>query len=449
MRLRIDADNCFDWFYWEGARKMCEFNDSFVCRSKEKVIIDSFRNLTGIDCVVIYLNEGQPFYSYVSEKLNCCFFQLKVSSEEFGLENALKVMDSISKPYIFFCSGMLMFCAVEAVTEENNRIVFIGGPINTGSMDIIIREKQATVIRGTVIDKRQKCGDYPYISFTNTQYATQLLYNVVKYNYPADKEQTQLGSANILNGFALESDIESNVDFTEQIYDAVDDKKRIVKTIAYVNTNIDKILNYITAEDYFSAKDCFEKLMTQHYYEEVGMTAKGHIITAFCELWQHIVSSRDFALTKEIFQVYCDFIGKISEIKDITSLHSITMHYFNNIYIELIKTYKGNDLDSVVGKTKEYIKKNCLMDINVNTIANNLDFDVSYLCRAFKAETGTTVKNYINTCRILQAAEIMQDKWKSLSDVAREVGFNDSQSFQHSFKNHFGVNPSEYRTIFR
>lgn len=63
--------------------------------------------------------------------------------------------------------------------------------------------------------------------------------------------------------------------------------------------------------------------------------------------------------------------------------------------------------------------------------------------RAFRAETGMTLREWRRTCR-LEAAAVLLRGPSSVASVARRVGYDDQSSFGRVFRQRFGVTPSAY-----
>ncbi len=61
-----------------------------------------------------------------------------------------------------------------------------------------------------------------------------------------------------------------------------------------------------------------------------------------------------------------------------------------------------------------------------------------------KALTGQSTTEFIRTYRLKYAAQLIQQNFGNVTEVAYESGFNDQSYFTKSFKSHFGVSPSEY-----
>lgn len=87
-------------------------------------------------------------------------------------------------------------------------------------------------------------------------------------------------------------------------------------------------------------------------------------------------------------------------------------------------------------------------NFSVKSVADHLKIDRTYLYRLFKEETGMSVIDYINNCRISKAEVLLADESVSIKDVAYSVGFSDQLYFSRVFKKLRGKSPSEFRKYY-
>lgn len=95
---------------------------------------------------------------------------------------------------------------------------------------------------------------------------------------------------------------------------------------------------------------------------------------------------------------------------------------------------------------REYIEKNYYnTNCTVKSVSEYVKLDRTYLFRLFKEETGMSVQDYINRCRVAKASTMLMDSRFSVKDIAFSVGFSDQLYFSKLFKKYRGVSPSIYR----
>ncbi len=91
-----------------------------------------------------------------------------------------------------------------------------------------------------------------------------------------------------------------------------------------------------------------------------------------------------------------------------------------------------------------------LSELTRYKIAERFDVNESYLSRRFKKDTQVSLFDYIESAQVHQAAELLKErKDLAVADVQKMVGVEKSQHFSKKFKKILGINPSQYRDIFR
>jgi two-component system response regulator YesN len=63
----------------------------------------------------------------------------------------------------------------------------------------------------------------------------------------------------------------------------------------------------------------------------------------------------------------------------------------------------------------------------------------------FAQETGLTFTQYLTALRIGKAKELLEATEMRSSQIAQEIGYNDSHYFSYLFKKNTGMTPGEYR----
>jgi two-component system response regulator YesN len=99
-----------------------------------------------------------------------------------------------------------------------------------------------------------------------------------------------------------------------------------------------------------------------------------------------------------------------------------------------------------VFEVKKCIRKNYAdNDLSVKNLAEEVYLTPTYLSALFKKETGQNISDYIVEVRIEKSKEFLKNNKLKLHEVARNVGYNDSNYYAKAFKKMEGVTPSEYR----
>ena len=100
---------------------------------------------------------------------------------------------------------------------------------------------------------------------------------------------------------------------------------------------------------------------------------------------------------------------------------------------------------SLVERVKEYIEEHFQENIGRESIAKAIFITPNYLSKIFAAETGNTLREYINTRRVREAQWLLSQTSKTISEIALEVGFENIPYFSTVFKKNCGITPVEWR----
>ena len=94
----------------------------------------------------------------------------------------------------------------------------------------------------------------------------------------------------------------------------------------------------------------------------------------------------------------------------------------------------------------EYINHNYTEEINLNSIAHNMNYSSSYLTKIFNQAYGTTPNKYIISLRMQKAQQLLLHNPEfSIGQIGNIVGYPEQGYFSRIFKKQIGVSPFEYR----
>ncbi len=101
---------------------------------------------------------------------------------------------------------------------------------------------------------------------------------------------------------------------------------------------------------------------------------------------------------------------------------------------------------SVVTEAKFYMSQH-FMDstLMLQDVARAVNMSNSRFSTVFSQQSGKTFTEYLTALRIHRAQELLRDTDLRSSQIAFEVGFNDSHYFSYLFKKSVGMTPGEYR----
>jgi len=135
------------------------------------------------------------------------------------------------------------------------------------------------------------------------------------------------------------------------------------------------------------------------------------------------------------------------DIKDSKLLHSFLLDALREI-IEMISGIQSSKNSELISRTIKYLEENFRESLSVQKISQEMGVSLSYLQHLFKKETELPLTEYINMLRIREARKSLATSRASITDIAFDVGFNDSNYFSKVFKKSEGVSPAAYRRSF-
>lgn len=92
-----------------------------------------------------------------------------------------------------------------------------------------------------------------------------------------------------------------------------------------------------------------------------------------------------------------------------------------------------------------YLHDNCKQKITIPKLSKQFHVNRTTLSDRFFEATGETIITYLNKYRINLAAIMLRETNQSISNIAEEVGFNDTAYFAKLFKKYMFHTPSGYR----
>lgn len=192
---------------------------------------------------------------------------------------------------------------------------------------------------------------------------------------------------------------------------------------------------------------------------------------------QNLKFELEFDRNKVIDHTYFDFITsppiKISDFIDISLEENETFCYASKILLhlgekypiwsgrqheKLIVSYMQNLLllmreeyrietiaDDRINNVVKYIHKNIRRKITIEELSGICCVEKNYFIRLFKNNMYVSPGRYIKNCRLALAAAHLEAN-RSVSETAEFIGYSDTVSFSHAFKNEYGIYPGEYIT---
>lgn len=156
---------------------------------------------------------------------------------------------------------------------------------------------------------------------------------------------------------------------------------------------------------------------------------------------------RNMPINKEFYNLYKKFDKEVNDpdaysrevIKNVMQMIFYTLARTKSITKESRK--KNNMIEDVVS----YVKENFSQPINLSQVAKDHFISQEHLSRTFKKHTGFGFNEYLTLVRLQHAEQLLKsDDRMSISTIAYNCGFNDSNYFSDKFKKVYGTSPLKY-----
>lgn len=154
-------------------------------------------------------------------------------------------------------------------------------------------------------------------------------------------------------------------------------------------------------------------------------------------LYENHISTHDF-IKDSVSQA----IQASAEKSSVNMMKYVT--YMYDCVMQCIDEVKKSE--SVVEKAKKYISQHFSENIGRAEIAEEVMLAPNYFSMLFHKETGQTIREYINLCRVEEAKRLLSATSNSITDIALQVGFDNISYFSTVFKKYTNVSPVEYRS---
>ena len=112
-----------------------------------------------------------------------------------------------------------------------------------------------------------------------------------------------------------------------------------------------------------------------------------------------------------------------------------------NMPLEKRKSYDSNLPTGIL----LYCYDNFTEDISLHSLSDALQVSHYYISHIFNERLHISFRDYINSLRVEKACELINNKEKSITDIAFEVGYNSIRTFNRSFMKIMKLSPTQYR----
>ena len=103
-----------------------------------------------------------------------------------------------------------------------------------------------------------------------------------------------------------------------------------------------------------------------------------------------------------------------------------------------------SEADMIVHRVSEYVRSHYGDELSLGALGRIFSVSEGHLSRRFKEVSGVGLNEYITFVRIINAERLLRAGVRSITDVAQQCGFNDSNYFSTVFKKIKGITPLKF-----
>lgn len=115
------------------------------------------------------------------------------------------------------------------------------------------------------------------------------------------------------------------------------------------------------------------------------------------------------------------------------------------LYIVVNRPAEKKNDNTIFNRILAYILENYNTQIAIDDIADALHYSRSYISHLFSAKRNQSIMFHVNDLRIQKAKELLRKTDFSITEIASQVGYNDSNYFASIFKKYAKITPRQYR----
>lgn len=101
-----------------------------------------------------------------------------------------------------------------------------------------------------------------------------------------------------------------------------------------------------------------------------------------------------------------------------------------------------------IREIQQWILENLHARLSVAQLAQKAMMSERHFARVFQQEVGASTQEFIATCRVERARQLLADQALPLKTVAARAGFNGEAQMRRAFQKRMGIAPAQYRERF-
>jgi AraC-like DNA-binding protein/ligand-binding sensor protein len=391
---------------------------------------------TGID--VFAIDEKGNTIAACGEKTRFCNFFKNCKGNEYSCKKAhlysSKQSQIIGEGYIFFCPAGLVHYTAPIIKNKIFKGAIVAGPILMNYPDDIFID-DLFLNNSIDVNLKGKVSNYlreiPVVETARVRYLSKMLFTMT--NSLMTEEKSDIMERN--------EKMHQQAKIGESIHNI---KENLGLKSEYPYEKEKELLLKVKNGDDLGAKATLNELLGYVFFTGGGSieVIKARALELCTLLSRAAVESG--AAPDKMFRMNYKFIGELSSINDIEDLSYWTLKVLDR-FMEDVFNFTSLKNREVIKKAINYVNKNYMNNITLNSISENLYLNASYFSTLFRKETGVNFSDYLNKVRIEESKKLLKDGRYSILQISMEVGFEDQSYYSKVFKKFTGLTPKEYK----
>ena len=202
-----------------------------------------------------------------------------------------------------------------------------------------------------------------------------------------------------------------------------------------------------TLQEYPTATEGQAPTQQKHHIELADVVNNYLIKFDFCQLKGH---PSDFIYHDDDGHVGQLFLNLHREYQQKNMGYLETMRcYVILLLIDIMRRLQVSDqtetANEMVLAITDYVQEHFPEKLSLGEIASEYNYSLAHVSHTFKAETGLTFQEFVQSVRIRESCRLLINTPKKVAEIATLVGYTNIKFFNEIFKRHMGVSPREFR----
>lgn len=161
---------------------------------------------------------------------------------------------------------------------------------------------------------------------------------------------------------------------------------------------------------------------------------------------QYLIKIKDKENIKDLINTIPVIEYKV--IKDMAYILFLVINFIldKRAYLVLDDFKKNKENYNIkIEQAKKFIEEKYFENIKLENVAQSVSLSSCYFSKLFKKITGYDYQQYLILTRLSKSKELLKDFNLKITEVAFNVGFNDSNYFSYLFKKTYKTTPKQFR----